>query len=66
MKNKWSMGPSLVPRNEVAIFSTSHLLQIRQEVQMVGNHIHNKRRNAAVWHRAKDFPIWYFSMASFI
>lgn len=59
------MGPSLFLHNEVAIFSASHLLYILQEVQTVGNHVHDKRRNADVWHRTKDFPFLLFCYGQF-
>lgn len=66
IKNKWCIGSSLVPHHKLAIFSPSHFLLILQEVQIAGNHVHNKKRNGDVWHRTKDFPVCYFAMDSLI
>lgn len=66
LKNKWCMCSSLVPHHKLAIFFTSHLLLNLQEVQMIGNHIYNKKRNGDVWHHTKDFPVFYVAMDSLI
>lgn len=66
LKNKWCMCSSLVPHHKLAIFFTSHLLLNLQEVQMIGNHIYNKKRNGDVWHHTKDFPVCYVAMDSLI
>lgn len=77
LKNKWCIGSSLVLHHKLAIFSTSlyfivkinftlSLLLILQEVQMVGNHIYNKKTNGDVWHHTKVFPVCYFATDSLI